>query len=805
MKTLHQKTELFTTVVKNFFGRMVKSTLVFFAMLVISFSSFAQLNITANNNGNQLAQTLVGSGVTVSNVQFNCPTDAAGSFIATNSNLGLGAGIILTSGNADTAEGPNVWSSAGVDNLGGGYGPLTTLAGQQTYNACVLEFDVFVTADTLKFDYVFGSEEYTTFVGQPGSGGGFNDIFAFFISGPGITGQQNIALLPGTTTPVSINNVNCLYTGQQYYICNEDPTVAFPGCPNGSGCPSTNVGTTVDYDGFTVPLTAVKVVQPCQTYHLILAVADCLDGVLDSGVFIKAGSLSSTGVSILPQSNYFDPTGNFATCVEGCIPGAFVFQLNQPVGDTTTIHFGIGGNAINGVDYSSIPDSVIFYPGDSTFTLNINPIQDNIVDGPDSILLFLFQSCSGAAYDTAVLFIQDVFDILSSNDTSICEGQSVPLHTTQTGGATYSWTPAATLSNASIWNPVATPLVTTSYIITENIGSCTAKDTSSVTVVNVNANAGADLNLCIGDTLQFNASGGTTYSWSPGAGLSATNIPNPLVYPLATTTYYLHVIGPNASCSDDDTVIVNVVPNLQGAAGNDTLICYGQTANLWASGGTTYNWTPFNSLNDPTISNPQATPNTTTTYTVTISNQFGCTDVQNVLVALYPYTPVNITPANPTIYLGESVQLTANGGINYNWNTSPTLSDTTIANPVATPTVTTNYGVTITSPDGCVYTANTTVTVLNTSQLIMPSAFTPNGDGLNDQINFIVRGNFTLTTFSIYNRWGEKIFSTNDSTIGWDGTNHGQQSEIGTYVFVVEGLDAANLPISLKGNITLLR
>ena len=766
--------------------------------------AFAQLNITPVNTGNTLAQNLVGSGVTISNVQFNCPTDAAGTFTATSSNLGLGAGIILTSGNADTAEGPNVWSSAGVDNLGPGYPALTTLAGQQTFNACVLEFDVFVTADTLKFDYVFGSEEYTTFVGMPGSGGGFNDIFAFFISGPGITGQQNIALLPGTTTPVSINNVNCLYTGQQYYICNEDPTVAFPGCPAGSGCPITNAGTTVDYDGFTVPLTAVAVVQPCNTYHLILAVADCLDGILDSGVFIKAGSLTSTGVSIIPSPNYFDPTNNFATCVEGCVPGAFIFQLNNPVSDTTTIHFGIGGNAIMGSDYSAIPDSVIFYPGDSVYVLPINPLVDP-PDGPDSILLYLFQACSGASYDTAVLYINDLFDIASTPDTAICTGSSIQFASTQTMGASYLWVPSTGLSSSTIWNPVASPPATTTYTVTETIGSCVAKDTTTLSVVSVTANAGPDVSYCIGDTVQFHAIGGITYLWSPATGLSATNISNPLVFPTVTTTYVLQAFGPGGACFDYDTVVVNVFAAWSGSAGNDTIICNNQTANLWASGGGTYQWTPSSTLNDPTIANPIATPTATTTYTVAITSPFGCIDHQQVTVAIFPYTPINITPSNPTIYLGESVQLTANGGLTYIWTSDPSLSDTIGATTTATPTITTVYSVTATSAAGCIYQGTTAVEVKNTSWLTMPSAFTPNGDGLNDLLQYIVRGNFTLGSFSIYNRWGEKVWTTNDPSIGWDGMNHGHDCEIGTYVYFVEGLDAAGSPISIKGNVTLLR
>src|SRR6185295_1433985 len=148
----------------------------------------------------ELAQSLVGSGVTISNITLNCPNGGWGSFDGTNSNVGLDAGIILACGDKINAPGPNNTQGITTDFQTGGDADLTALANQDTYDACVLEFDLQTTGDSVKFNYVFGSEEYSEYVGS------FNDIFAFLISGPGIVGLQNIALVPGTGTPVSINN-----------------------------------------------------------------------------------------------------------------------------------------------------------------------------------------------------------------------------------------------------------------------------------------------------------------------------------------------------------------------------------------------------------------------------------------------------------------------------------------------------------------------------------------------------------------------------------------------------------------------
>ncbi|MEY4288643.1 MAG: hypothetical protein RLZZ30_731, partial [Bacteroidota bacterium] len=246
---------------------------------------------------------LLGSGVTVSNVMYNGSPGAIGQFTANNTTLGITQGIIMTTGTVQATssgpQGPNNQSNAGMDNNAPG-SPLLTqvLGGTQTYNAATLEFDFIPYADTVRFKYVFGSDEYPEFA--PPNNSGYNDVFGFFISGPGIVGMQNIARLPNGGGIVSINNVNTV-TNPQFFHFNGD----------GNSPPYNANPQYIQYDGFTHVLEAVSKVQCGQTYHLIIAIADAGDGQWDSGMFLEANSLSTkTPIEIdytLSQQVYSNP------------------------------------------------------------------------------------------------------------------------------------------------------------------------------------------------------------------------------------------------------------------------------------------------------------------------------------------------------------------------------------------------------------------------------------------------------------------------------------------------------------------
>ncbi|MHC1708634.1 MAG: choice-of-anchor L domain-containing protein [Bacteroidales bacterium] len=227
----------------------------------------------------QLVSYLLGPGAVISNLTYTGSPLALGLFVDSTSSAGLDTGIVISTGDVTNIPGPNISASTSTDFGLPGDSMLTALTVFPTYDAAVIEFDVLVNTDTLSANFVFGSEEYPEFINVS-----FNDVFAFFISGPGINGTINIAHLPGSNTIISINNVND-QINPQYYVDN-------------------STGTVIEFDGYTVPITLYEPIQNGQTYHFKIAIADCSDRVFDSGILLKKGSV--LGYACMPVPG-FDP------------------------------------------------------------------------------------------------------------------------------------------------------------------------------------------------------------------------------------------------------------------------------------------------------------------------------------------------------------------------------------------------------------------------------------------------------------------------------------------------------------------
>jgi len=303
-------------------------------------------------------------------------------------------------------------------------------------------------------------------------------------------------------------------------------------------------------------------------------------------------------------------------------------------------------------------------------------------------------------------------------DKAICVGSSTTIGTTAVTGNTYSWSPATGLSSATVAVPTATPTATTTYTLTvTNASGCTATDAVVVTVNPLpTANAGLDKTICAGTstTIGTAAITGNTYSWSPTTGLSSATVAVPTATPTATTTYTLTVTNTATGCTSTDVVIVTVGTAPTANAGLDKSICIGANTTIGtaAVAGNTYSWSPATGLSSTTIAVPTATPTTTTTYTLTVTNAAGCTATDVVVVTVNPLPTAN-AGADKTICAGASTTIgsTAATGVSYAWSPTTGLSSSTVATPTATPTVTTNYIVTVSNTFGCTRTDTVKVTV----------------------------------------------------------------------------------------------
>lgn len=438
-----------------------------------------------------------------------------------------------------------------------------------------------------------------------------------------------------------------------------------------------------------------------------------------------------------------------------------------------------------------------------------NPAITNPVATPTTTTTYTVTVTNGgfcSNSDTVLVTVNTGYQVNAGPDQYVCIG--TPATLTGSNGTTYSWTsnPAGfTSSNASI---TVTNNVNTQYILlgTDPIG-CQDLDTAWVYMNQVAGfSAGSDAAICLGNNYTMAPVGNwVTYSWAPAAGLSATNIANPVASPAATTTYTLTITDANG-CTGIDSMVLTVNVPIVPAMSSDTSICIGEAANLTATPGVVFSWSPNTGLSNAAGSFTTASPNGTTTYTCTVTDINGCISTGQVVVTIFPTNFA--TAGNDTSILpGLSAQLNATNpnGINYTWSPIDYLNDPNIANPIANPTATTTYTVSMTDVNGCITNDDVIVILQPACQgVINATAFTPNGDGLNDVCKLIHMGYDELVEFDIYNRWGAKIFSTNNFNEGWDGTFNGLECEIGTYVWVAKTLCDGNANTQ-SGNVTLLR
>lgn len=255
----------------------MRKAILFVLLFAITFQVQAQLFI---DNTYSIEEMVVdffdNTCVTPSNITTTGTEASVAFFDAGGTDLGVQAGIFISTGNVFDAIGPNNSSATGQAMGIDGDADLNTLLGANTFDAVTIEMDILPSESVLDFSYVFASEEYPEYVGSA-----FNDVFAFFVSGPGLNGQENIALIPGTTQPVAINNVNA-NSNSSYYVDNTD-------------------GIYIEFDGFTTNMTAQVQVVPNETYHVKIVIADAMDAIFDSGIFLGVESLCGSG--LLPLTN----------------------------------------------------------------------------------------------------------------------------------------------------------------------------------------------------------------------------------------------------------------------------------------------------------------------------------------------------------------------------------------------------------------------------------------------------------------------------------------------------------------------
>jgi gliding motility-associated-like protein len=398
--------------------------------------------------------------------------------------------------------------------------------------------------------------------------------------------------------------------------------------------------------------------------------------------------------------------------------------------------------------------------------------------------------------------------IPSSDTVYVCLGDSINLEVL--GADDYSWTWAF---SGGTFNTDTGTLVVGSSIEDIDVTATGTGGFCGDAVANVHividddlipVDAGEDESLCIGQSTTLNGSGGVTYLWTPSTGLTADTIANPISTPESTTTYTLTVTNIHGcDTSDEITITVNPLPVV--SAGDDLSICQEGQGQLSATGAVEYSWSPGTGLSCSDCPDPITTVDDDITYIVTGTDENGCINVDEVFVAVDLTPPVDAGPdATINIVLGETAILDPTGGVTYVWSPAEGLSCTDCENPVAQPQDTTTYYVLVTDANGCQNIDSVTIYVIGIYSVDLPTAFSPNGDGFNDTYFPLITGYGDLDHYTIYNRWGEVVFESDDTSIGWDGTYKNKEQVVGTYVVVVYSTVQSQVQIQQE-NFVLVR
>lgn len=460
-------------------------------------------------------------------------------------------------------------------------------------------------------------------------------------------------------------------------------------------------------------------------------------------------------------------------------------------------------------------------PGSWPYT---SPIYTPYTPGVPSSGINMNSNCNNGTFkfdfQVAIADAEFTVDYISG-----CAPLTVQFENQSTPGGTYLWNFGGGDTTSTDFNPIRYYPTPGTYLVelyVFNPASCNIWDTAyQYVTVNPPITANFDYTSvpCSNQASFYDSSAvaPTIWSWNFDDGSALSSLQNPTHTFPAAGTYDVSLIVTNQyGCKD--TAIVQV--DLAGASGvtinpNQT-ICLGSTAQLLASGGIAYSWSPASGLSNPTIPNPIATPTATTTYTVNITTVNSVGDTCNlsltttVTVVDPTLYPLAATVDDDTINAGESTIIHAitDTTLTVSWSPATGLNNPNSFNPIASPDHTTTYAVTVTDTNGCSKTTYVTIYVISnkcrTEDVYVPNTFTPNNDGHND-ILFVRSSVVQELYFAVYNRWGEMVFETTDITKGWDGTYKGMLADPAVFAWYLRAKCVNGDELKKKGNTTLIR
>lgn len=728
--------------------RMQRIILGFIAIVLTSSTLNAQITTTTPNITpvQAVEDILLSAGVNAFNITYNGSAANANNqqanvqeFDATNTGFPLAEGVLMST-DGPTLNDPD----------------LSTLTGGSYTNGAIIEFDFVATGDTLSFNYIFASSEYTSYTCSS-----FNDVFGFFLSGPGINGPfsnnaVNIATVPGTSVPVAINTVN---SGTSSSASTAECDAADPNWQSNSVYFTTGNNTLFSsspspmssFNGSTVVLPANADLICGDTFHIKLAVSNDVDQALNSGVFLEAKSFTTGAVEI--SENATNTVNALDTLlVEGCSELSIDFLRPDGADPNDTIVTDIiySGDATVNSDFNPIVagDSVTFYPGDDTLSYIFSPTADGVDEPAEEITIstVTITQCGDTVYSELTYWIVDSppdYYVEVNDTTLLCETDSAFLYSNEDNGFppyNYEWEDGTTTST-NWYSDLEDGENTLILTVTDDCGF-QVTDTSFVEM---------NQSLSIDTMLQFPADcgipngavsgqgsgilGTPDYQWS-GPGQPAPDSINASVWQDLPSGWYYFSIEDDV-CIERDSIFLEQDPPPQASF----------EAN--PSQGNAPLFVTFTNTSDPA-----------TTYDWDFGN--GVTNTVNDL--------------------GSQDQTYTEEGV---------------------------YTVTLTISDGNCTDQATQQVIVNLILPLsydMPNVFTPNNDGVNDffSINSV---NAVSLEMVILNRWGNVVFESNQVGATWNGTmnNTGRACTDGTYFYKFKIMGEDGKEIEEHGFVQLVR
>ncbi len=450
-------------------------------------------------------------------------------------------------------------------------------------------------------------------------------------------------------------------------------------------------------------------------------------------------------------------------------------------------------------------------PPEGLSNINIaNPIASPTISTMYKVAVGV-AGCSKTKTDSVFVLVRELPEANLVDDTLICSIDTLQLNTNPANN--YVWSPNYMINNLASKSPLISPDVPTTYYttLTDAFG-CVNNDSVFVDVkLVVTIDAGNDTTICLTDTFHLRTvSDALSYQWSPATFLNVVDVKKPVSHITDSIITYL-VVGNIGKCQSRDSVTIRTVPYPFAVVNPDTSICFGDNAKLYSSGGVDYTWSPTINLSSPNSQNTSVIKPAPGVYDyiISVTDNKGCPKPDTAVTRLTVRQPVDAKTGiqDTSIVIGQVLQMNASGGDKYEWQPSQWLSDPISPKTFATPENNITYRLTVTQlPENCFDTASVRITVyLLPPSFYVPTAFSPNGDGLNDVLRPKALGMRRLLYFKVFNRVGNLVFETTELNKGWDGYYKGNPQDPGNFVWMAQGETWQGEFITRKGNAVLVR